>query len=170
MTVKLEWTNEQEQVALPGGLGKLLDKLLAAAARQEGLESGIVSLTFIDNDAIQQLNRDYRGIDRPTDVLSFALTEMTEEDISINYDELELEEEETALDESDGELLGDILISVPKALEQSEEYGHSLERELGFLFVHGLLHLLGYDHGSEQEEKEMFAKQEHLLQQAGLSR
>lgn len=170
MTVKLEWTNEQEEVLLPDELDQLLGKLLAETARQEGLESGVVSLTLVDNSEIQELNRDYRGLDQPTDVLSFAMTEMTDEDMTIHYDELELEEESGVQSELDHELLGDIIISVPKAVEQSMEYGHSLERELGFLFVHGLLHLLGYDHGNEQEEKEMFEKQEHILQQAGLRR
>jgi len=67
-------------------------------------------------------------------------------------------------------MLGDIIISVPRAIAQSEDYGHSVERELGFLFVHGFLHLIGYDHQSEEEEKVMFGKQEHILQQAGLVR
>ncbi len=173
MNVKLDWTNEQEQVSLPSELGQLLDKLLQSTASEEELDTGIVSLTLVDNTAIQELNREYRGIDRPTDVLSFAMTEMTEDDLSINYDELEPVEQADPIHDAsddDGELLGDILISVPKALEQSEEYGHSLERELGFLFVHGMLHLLGYDHGDAQEEKRMFDKQERILQLAGLVR
>jgi probable rRNA maturation factor len=83
-------------------------------------------------------------------------------------------EMEIFLDESDLEefpnMLGDIIISLPKAQEQAEDYGHSLDRELGFLAVHGFLHLLGYDHGSEEEEKEMFSRQEAVLEQIGLTR
>jgi probable rRNA maturation factor len=162
MSLILEWNNEQNAYEIGGALIAKLEELLRIAGEQEGIAEGEVALTFVDDEEIHRLNREYRGIDRPTDVLSFAMQEMGDEELAIQYD-----------DEDAGifvEPLGDIIISVPRAIAQSEEYGHSIERELGFLFVHGFLHLIGYDHGTEEEEKEMFAKQEHILQKAGLTR
>jgi probable rRNA maturation factor len=101
-------------------------------------------------------------VDRPTDVLSFAMNESGEGEMDIFLDEEELDQFPN--------MLGDIIISVPRAQAQAEEYGHSLERELGFLVVHGFLHLLGYDHGTEAEEREMFGRQEEVLQKIGLTR
>ncbi|KIQ94783.1 putative rRNA maturation factor [Anoxybacillus thermarum] len=149
----MDETNEmtEEQV-------ELIEKLLQHAAKEENVPDGAeVSITFVDNEKIREMNRDYRGKDQPTDVISFALEEMGEEEIEI-----------VGVDVPP--VLGDIIISVPKAREQAEQYGHSFMRELGFLAVHGFLHLLGYDHETEEEEKEMFTKQEQLLQQFGLTR
>ncbi|AKS38955.1 rRNA maturation factor [Anoxybacillus gonensis] len=135
-----------------------IEKLLQHAAKEENVPDGAeVSITFVDNEKIREINRDYRGKDQPTDVISFALEEMGEEEIEI-----------VGVDVPP--VLGDIIISVPKAREQAEQYGHSFMRELGFLAVHGFLHLLGYDHETEEEEKEMFTKQELILQQFGLTR
>ena len=106
-----------------------------------------VSVIFVDAKAIQEINRDYRNIDRPTDVISFAL-----KDSEDAYEMLEGEEE-----------LGDIFINVKAVVDQSHAYGHSIRREVCFLFVHGLLHLCGYDHMEEREEKEMFALQDVIL-------
>ncbi|MBM7097104.1 rRNA maturation RNase YbeY [Bacillus sp. H-16] len=117
-----------------------------------------VSVTFVTDEKIHELNRDYRGIDRPTDVLSFALNE--------GEDEFPLFEEGEVVPD----LLGDIVISVQKAREQAEEYGHTFERELGFLAVHGFLHLIGYDHQTEEEEQEMFKLQEEILKQHDLKK
>ena len=111
------------------------------------------NIIFVDNDKIQQINRDYRGIDRVTDVITFALME--------NMDEVFME----AIDE-----LGDVFICINRAIEQASEYGHSIEREIGFLAVHGYLHLIGYDHNTKEEEKEMFALQEEILAKAKLER
>jgi probable rRNA maturation factor len=98
-------------------------------------------------------------LDQPTDVLSFAMQDIAEDELEIIYEnEVEIEP------------LGDIIISIPRAIAQSEDYGHSVEREIGFLFVHGFLHLIGYDHENETAEAEMFAKQENILQLAGLTR
>ncbi|WP_461201077.1 rRNA maturation RNase YbeY [Anoxybacillus sp. TBDG-1] len=149
----MDETNEmtEEQV-------ELIEKLLQHAAKEENVPDGAeVSITFVDNEKIREINRDYRGKDQPTDVISFALEEMGEEEIEI-----------VGVDVPP--VLGDIIISVPKAREQAEQYGHSFMRELGFLAVHGFLHLLGYDHETEEEEKEMFTKQELILQQFGLTR
>ena len=110
----------------------------------------IISVTFVSNKKIHELNRDYRNIDRPTDVISFAF--------------LDTEDDKDSLLKS-GQMisLGEIYISLDKAKEQAEEYGHPLDRELKFLFVHGLLHLLGYDHMCEEDEKVMFKLQDKIL-------
>ena len=109
-----------------------------------------LSVTLVDNKFIHEINRDYRHIDRPTDVISFAFLDgVTDKDKIFKSKEMVV--------------LGDIYISVEKATEQAESYGHSLDRELKFLFVHGLLHLLGYDHMQEEDEKVMFALQDKIL-------
>ncbi|OPA78413.1 rRNA maturation RNase YbeY [Paenibacillus selenitireducens] len=165
MSVHLEWNNEQEQMEISEQLIERLNQLLQLTAEMEGITDGEVELTFVDDEQIHELNRDYRGIDRPTDVLSFAMHEELDEELDIIY---EVESEDDAPPFHD--TFGDIIISVTRAKEQSEDYGHSLERELGFLFVHGFLHLLGYDHQDEPSEKEMMSKQESVLAQAGLTR
>ncbi|MFD1952639.1 rRNA maturation RNase YbeY [Paenibacillus thailandensis] len=165
MSLRLDWSNEQEKIEIPADWIAKLEQLLQLAGEAEGLHDGEVTLTFVDNEQIHRLNKEYRGIDLPTDVLSFAMLDDGTEELDIIF-EVEHEDE---LDPISG-MLGDIIISVDKAVQQSEEYGHSLEREIGFLFVHGFLHLIGYDHQDEQSEKEMFAKQEAVLQKAGLTR
>lgn len=115
----------------------------------------IVSVSLVDNRFIHRINKKYRNIDRPTDVISFAFL-----DDGHQYDEV--------LFKSGVVALGDIYISVEKAIEQANEYGHSLKRELSFLFVHGLLHLLGYDHMNEEDEKVMFGLQDKILAQKGV--
>lgn len=115
----------------------------------------IVSVSIVDNRYIRKINKKYRHIDRPTDVISFAFL-----DSENNYDKV--------LFSPGPVVLGDIYISLEKAKEQAEEYGHSLHRELSFLFVHGLLHLLGYDHMNEEDEKEMFQLQEEILSEKGV--
>ena len=109
-----------------------------------------VSVTLVDNEFIHNLNRDYRHIDRPTDVISFAFLDGNE-----NKDRIFQSKEMV--------VLGEIYISFDKAREQAISYGHSLERELKFLFVHGILHLLGYDHMTPEDEKVMFALQDEIL-------
>ena len=106
-----------------------------------------LSIIFVDPEQIHEINRDYRHIDRPTDVISFALKD--EDD---SYEMMEGDEE-----------LGDIFINVQAIRDQAKEYGHSMRREVCFLFTHGLLHLLGYDHMCEEDEKEMFALQDVIL-------
>lgn len=115
-----------------------------------------LSVTFTDNGKIRILNRDYRGIDRPTDVLSFPMYSFSDGDVP---------------DGDEHVMLGDIVISVEKAREQAAEYGHSLRREIAFLAVHSVLHLLGYDHEtSEDDEKEMFDLQEKIMNALGIGR
>ncbi|TKD70168.1 rRNA maturation RNase YbeY [Pseudalkalibacillus hwajinpoensis] len=138
---------------------KMLEQLVNHAANEEGVESGSeVSIMFVDNDKITEINRDYRGKDQPTDVISFALDDEEEGDEPIIFGE------------HLPHLLGEIVISVEKIAEQANDYGHSFDRELGFLTVHGFLHLLGYDHMTDEDEKEMFEKQKVLLEQYGLTR
>ena len=120
-----------------------------------------MSVTFMDNAAIQVINRDYRDKDQPTDVISFALEEETEEELPIIFDD-----EIPAMPRN----LGDIMISVERAKEQASEYGHSYDRELGFLALHGFLHINGYDHMTPEDEKEMFGLQKEILDAYGLKR
>lgn len=156
MSVTIDFIDEVEQ--LTEEHFQLLSGLIEKACEIEQItEEAELSMTFVDNEKIHQLNKEYRGIDRSTDVLSFALEEMGE-------DEIEL------IDVEMPRFLGDLIISIPKVEEQAKEYGHSFERELGFLAVHGFLHLLGYDHMTEDEEKEMFTKQEDILHAYGLER
>ncbi|WPK11560.1 rRNA maturation RNase YbeY [Lysinibacillus louembei] len=136
----------------------LVERLLQHAAGEEQLDDGSeLSVTFVTNEAIHEINRTYRDKDQPTDVISFALEELGEGEIEI-------------VGEGIPRVLGDIIISVERTQEQADDYGHSFERELGFLAVHGFLHLLGYDHMNEQDEKEMFAKQNAILTSFGLGR
>lgn len=149
----LDETNEMKEDTI-----KEIDKLLNFALTKQGIEEECeVSVTFVKNERIQEINRDYRGKDKPTDVISFALEELGEGEILISGANLP-------------RVLGDIIISTDKAYEQAEEYGHSFQRELGFLAVHGFLHLLGYDHETEEEEKEMFDLQRRILDEFGLQR
>jgi len=175
MTLALEWVDEREGAdeAAESGWPELLQKLLKLAGESEGVADGVVTLTLTDDEGIRELNKEYRGLDKPTDVLSFPMRG-NEEEPAIHYDDdfetIEGGNPEDVGEDPFAELLGDIVISVPRMRAQAEEYGHSAERELGFLFVHGFLHLLGYDHESEEQEREMFAKQEAVLARAGLAR
>ncbi|SDT36643.1 probable rRNA maturation factor [Paenibacillaceae bacterium GAS479] len=165
MSLTMDWSSEQDKMDIPAAWGQRLEQLLVLAGQAEGISEGEVAVTFVDDDRIHELNREYRGIDRPTDVLSFAMQEDGEDELGIVF-EVEEENEELPFIEP----LGDIIISVETAARQAEEYGHSLEREIGFLFVHGFLHLIGYDHQDAEAEAVMTAKQEAVLQQAGLTR
>ncbi|WP_442603716.1 rRNA maturation RNase YbeY [Paenibacillus sp. KN14-4R] len=184
--LRLDWVNGQEGMDISSEMIAQLKVLLKLAGEAEGVQEGEVSLSFVDDETIQELNKQYRGLDKPTDVLSFAMQESLDDELQIKYDG-EYEEEEIEMDSAEEEEageyadedaedgidlqpLGDIIISIPTALAQAEEYGHSAEREIGFLFVHGFLHLIGYDHDNEAAEKEMFGKQEAILAKAGLSR
>ncbi|MEH7885459.1 rRNA maturation RNase YbeY [Bacillus sp. JJ1609] len=135
-----------------------IKKLLNFAAEKENIQAGSeLSVTFVSNERIQEINREYRDKDQPTDVISFALEEMGEGEIEVVGADMP-------------RVLGDIIISVPRTREQAEEYNHSFMRELGFLAVHGFLHLLGYDHMNEQDEKKMFDRQKEILDGYGLAR
>ncbi len=133
---------------------KTVEKVLESAIKKEKLDNVSFNLIVVDNKYIHELNKTYRGIDRETDVITFAL----EDDDSL------------VLPEEVGRNLGDIYISIDRAKEQAEEYGHDLLRELSFLAVHGFYHLLGYDHMSPDEEEVMFKKQEEVLEDYGITR
>lgn len=135
-----------------------IEKIVNFAAEKEGIEEGTeVSITFVSNERIREINREYRDKDAPTDVISFAMEELGEGEIELVGAVIP-------------RVLGDIIISTSRAKEQADEYGHSYMRELGFLAVHGFLHLLGYDHMTEEDEKVMFSLQKEILDQYGLTR
>ncbi|MCY8499231.1 rRNA maturation RNase YbeY [Bacillus atrophaeus] len=156
MSLLIDIIDETESVAEE--MLKEVEKLLLFAAEREGVQDQAeVSVTIVTNDEIQQINKEYRGKDTPTDVISFALEEEGEDEVEIVGAEMP-------------PVLGDIIISADRTREQAEEYGHSFLRELGFLAVHGFLHLLGYDHMTKEQEEEMFTKQKDLLDNYGLTR
>ena len=130
-----------------------VEKILYSAIEKEKLENISFNLIIVNNEYIHELNKTYRHIDRPTDVITFAL-----------------EDEDSIVLPNEERILGDIYISIDKAKEQAEEYGHSLLRELSFLAVHGFYHLLGYDHQTKEEEKVMFERQEEVLESYGIRR
>lgn len=140
----------------------LIRRVINAALKYEKFPyDAEISVTLTDNAAIHEMNKEHRGVDRPTDVLSFPLYEADE------IDDMYESDEET----DEPVALGDIVVSLEKAEEQAREYGHGMEREVAFLCVHSVLHLLGYDHElGEAEEKEMFAKQEEILTNMKLTR
>lgn len=138
---------------------QLIQDVLNHAAKMEELSGNPeVSVTFMTDEEIRKINAEYRGKDKATDVISFALEEMSEGEIAI------IQEENMPI------VLGDILISVETANRQAAEYGHDERREIGFLALHGFLHLLGYDHMTEEDEKEMFGRQREILSSFGLER
>lgn len=140
----------------------LVEDILMFASNYLKLSSNVeCCVTFVDNVRIQEINKEYRGKDYPTDVISFAMDDEVEDEVLVQID----------FDTDDfTHHLGDIIISIDKAKEQSEEYNHSFERELGFLALHGFLHLNGYDHMNEIDEKEMFSLQDEILKSFGLGR
>ena len=154
MIISME--NAQDKIELGEYLEQRLQDGLNAVAKLHELDDMTeVDITIVDDEEIHQLNRDYRGVDRPTDVLSFALDED--------------DEDEPELLEGQLHLLGDIIISAETATRQAEEFGHGLEREIVYLAVHGLLHLLGYDHMVEEDKVIMRAKEEEALRAINLA-
>ena len=140
----------------------LIKEIIIASAKELELDDFFeLSITIVNNQKIQDINRNYRSIDQVTDVISFALEDDDEEDLPIFFEEGE---------DPFPRLLGDIIFSFNQAKEQAEEYGHSFERELAFLVVHGFLHLNDYDHQTDVEEKEMFSLQEKILKEHGFER
>ncbi|MDE6149046.1 MAG: rRNA maturation RNase YbeY [Ruminococcus sp.] len=150
-------TNDQTEIKIPVGIRLLVRRCCHAVAVTENFEKDFeVSVSFVNDKRIHELNLEYRNIDRPTDVLSFPLGENGEFDIN---------------NETGACLLGDIVISIETAYKQAEIYGHSLEREIGFLTVHSMLHLFGYDHEEGKlQERLMREKEEDILNTLGISR
>ncbi len=150
--MEILFDNRQKKLPYPEDLEELLQSAVELCLEEEQITKEIeVSISFVDNDEIQKLNRDYRGMDRITDVLSFPQYE--------NIKEIE-----------NPICLGDIVISLEKAFEQSREYGHSFKREVAFLTVHSMFHLMGYDHDTPENTSMMREKEEKVLQQLGVKR
>ncbi len=141
--INVDFNDQQDNIEISQEMLELLEKVIVTAAELEGYSGGEVSVAFVDNQQIKELNNKYREKDEATDVLSFPI---------------------------DDEMLGDIIISTRRAAEQAEEYGHSLKRELAYLTVHGMLHLFGYDHHNKEEKDEMRQKEERVLTQLDISR
>lgn len=150
--------NQQNVINYTRELQQVIQKVVKIVARIAKLPANTeVSIMVVDNNYIQELNFIYRGQNMPTDVLSFAMNEMGEEEPDFDFS-------------GEVNVLGDIVVSLEKAQEQSQEYGHSLERELGYLIAHGMLHLLGYDHETEQERRLMRQLEEKIMTKAQLER
>lgn len=155
--IKVIITNDQKEIKIPTGVRMLIRRCCNAVLINEHFEgSAEISVRFVDDETIHELNREYRNVDRSTDVLSFPMGEGGVYDI--NHD-------------TGAKILGDIVISMQHAVSQAELYGHSLQREIAFLTVHSMLHLLGYDHEAEGLERvRMREKEEAVLTQLGLKR
>ena len=156
-SVKVVITNRQKDVKIPSGIRLLIRRCCHAVLATEGFEGPAeVSVSFVNNEQIRELNNEFRHKDAATDVLSFPLGENGVYDIN---------------EETGAYQLGDVVISVPKAMEQAEQYGHSLQREMGCLTVHSMLHLLGYDHeAGGLEALRMREKEETVMSKLGLAR
>lgn len=139
---------------------EIIKSVVEKVLELEGIKHELnIYITLTNNDEIHKINNEYRGVDRPTDVLSFPMYER--EDIPSLREDKQNEIEE---------ILGDIIISIPKIKEQAEEYGHSYERELAYLTTHGMLHLLGYDHMIEEEKKVMREHEDAVLNELNILR
>jgi probable rRNA maturation factor len=141
--INVDFNDQQREVKISQEMFSLLEKVIETAAELEGYSGGEVSVAFVRNQQIKELNKKYRNRNEVTDVLSFPI---------------------------DQEILGDIIISAQRAAVQAEEYGHSLTRELAYLTVHGMLHLFGYDHHGQEEKDEMRQKEERVLTELDISR
>lgn len=162
----IEMLDETQEVSQ-----EMMDKIrdmLNFAAKKLGKENKEMAITFVDNEKIHQINLEYRDMDRPTDVVS--LEYKPETDIVFSQEDLEADPDLAAMIADYDAYIGELFISVDKAHEQAESYGHSFQREMGFLAVHGFLHINGYDHYTPEEEEEMFTLQEEILTAYGLTR
>ena len=148
-------SNRQKQVRVPTGVRMLIRRCCHAVLQLENFpDSAEISVSFVDNDQIREMNRQYRNKDAATDVLSFPMGENGHYDVN---------------HETGAKILGDIVISVPKAMEQAKTYGHTLEREMGYLTAHSMLHLLGYDHEDGGLARvRMREKEERVMRELGL--
>ena len=155
--MKILITNKQKKVDFTKGYRALIKRAIRYVLENSSLGTGFeISVTIVDNSEIRVLNKEYRNIDRETDVLSFPMLEF-------------LSEEQPG--KTDGEfetVLGDIVISLEQAEGQAQEYGHSIEREIAFLTVHSMLHLLGYDHIEDSDRKKMRAREKQILKELNL--
>lgn len=155
--MEIIFSNLPENLKVEESLTNTVKDAVLMVGQLYALDNAEVSITFTDNEHIHEINREYRNVDRPTDVISFALNENAEEEPSIEG-------------EIPVNMLGDIIISVERAKEQASEYGHSVRREIAFLTVHGMLHLLGYDHIEEEDRIEMRKEEDFVMEKLGISR
>ncbi|WP_171943885.1 rRNA maturation RNase YbeY [Streptococcus suis] len=162
----IEMIDETGQVSAQ--MQEQITELLQFAAEKIGKQNKEMAVTFVDNARVHEVNLEYRGIDRPTDVVS--LEYKPENEIFFDEEDLLDNPELAEMMEDFDAYIGELYISIDKAREQAEDYGHSYEREMGFLAVHGFLHINGYDHYSPEEEAEMFGLQEEILTAYGLTR
>ena len=162
----IDFSNEQEQTFDFDFLVVANDVMEAILDQEKCPYEAQISLVLTDDDTIHSTNKEFRGIDRPTDVLSFPMVDFpSPADYSV------LEEDDSYFHPESGELLlGDIMISIPRAVDQAREYGHSIKREYAFLIAHSMLHLLGYDHMEDEERLLMEEKQEQALQHLHIDR
>ena len=152
--VRVTITDRQKKVKIPSGLRMLIRRACIAVLREEKFQGNAeVSVTFVDNDQIRRLNAKFRDKDSATDVLSFPMGENGEYDLNPS---------------TGAKILGDVVLSMEKAAEQAQEYEHSFEREVCYLTVHSMLHLLGYDHMNSEEKAVMRMKEETVMSQIGL--
>lgn len=164
MTIQIDY-EAKDKLALD--YEKIINKVVEAAIDYEECPFECdVNVVLTDNERIHEVNKEFRDMDKPTDVLSFPMVEYS---TPSEFDQLE-DYDEFFHPETGELLLGDIMISIDKVKEQADNYGHSLERELGFLVAHSMLHLFGYDHMEEEERVVMETKQEEILQEIGLTR
>lgn len=155
--------NEQDKVEIHQDITELIKKTIDICMKSEKLDKDYeISVTIVDDEEIRSINKEHRNIDRSTDVLSFPMVDFINGQLISDEGDYNME-----LDEL---MLGDIIISAETAERQAVEYGHSFEREIAFLTAHSCLHLLGYDHMEENEEKVMINKQENVLKEMGLTR
>jgi probable rRNA maturation factor len=155
--------NLQDVIGVTDKQKNLLKRVVSSSLETENIKLGCeVSILLVDNERIREINKQYRQKDCPTDVLSFPMVDIIEGQMQSDVGDYDLDEELL--------ILGDIVISLETAEKQAREYEHSFEREIAFLTAHGMLHLLGYDHESEEQEKKMFSRQEALLNRLGLRR
>ena len=158
MKLKIYFENNQEKHSIHYNLKMLIRHTILETLDYEGMENDAeVSVTFVDDEGIRELNNKFRGMDKPTDVLSFPLLDYEGESEEPFFDEL-------------CHNLGDIVISLERAMAQANEFGHSFEREVAFLTAHSMLHLLGYDHElSDEDDADMRARQNDIMERLGLS-
>ena len=155
--------NSQELITIDNKFEKMIESAVEFALKEEGFQNNIeLNFYFVKNETIKEINKQQRNIDKVTDVLSFPMTDTLRGKL--------IGEEWDKNPETGCLILGDIIISTQRAMEQAADYGHSLQREIMFLVTHGLYHILGYDHMTEADEAEMMEKQEKVLSMMGILR
>lgn len=155
--------NLQDKLEYTSALESLIKNAIIKSLESEGFNTpSEISITIVDNEQIRNINNEHRGIDKATDVLSFPMINMVNGSFEADAGDYDMDEDKL--------ILGDIVISLERAKEQADDYGHSLEREVAFLITHGIFHLLGYDHENKEDEEVMLGKQEKVLISMGLGR